>query len=526
MAELFVPLFRWRRKMQRTFTRPHVWLIVCGVVSILAGCNRPNTDSGRETGAVGSEDKGKVASGAKVPVTTKSEEARKLYDEGLAMFDQIRFHDSRQKFQEATAKDPDFAMAHYQLALSSPSNKETVAHTKQAVALADKASEGERLAILSLQAGLNGEPAKALEYSKEAVQKYPEDERARLNLSFGYSGEQDYEKAVKELKKAIEINPGYSPAYNLLGYAYRPMGNYDEAEKAFKKYIELVPNDPNPYDSYAELLMKTGRFDESIAQYRKALAIDPHFTNSHYGIASNLMFQGKHAEALAEAQKITGAARNDGDRRLAFFTKAVVYADQGKADQALQEFEKQYALDSKIGDPAQMAADATSIGLILIETGKPDQAQKRFQQALDLQLNSNLSPEAKEDAKLAHHYNLGRVALAKNDLAGAQSHATEYLKGAEARQNDFRIRQAHELAGRVALKEKNFSRAIDELEKANRQDPYVVYLLALGHEGTEGHGVKAKELFKEAAESNTLPTLNYALIRAKAKRQSAAESTS
>jgi len=506
--------------MKRSFTRPYAWLVAGGVVSILAGCNRAKTDSARESGTVASEDSGKVASGAgaKVPVTTKSEEARKLYDEGLALFDQLRFHDARQKFQQAAAKDPDFAMAHYQLALTSPSNKEAVAHTKQAVALAGNASEGERLAILSLQASVNADPAKSLEYAKEAVAKYPGDERARLTLAFSYSGRQDNEKAIEELNKAIEINPNFSPAYNSLGYAYRPLNKNAEAEQAFKKYIELVPSDPNPYDSYAELLMKTGRFDESIAQYRKALSIDPHFTNSYYGIAGNLMYQGKYAQAIAEAQKLANAARNDGDRRLAIFTKALVYADQGKTDLAVKEMEKRYALDSKIGDPTQMAQDVDGIGIILVEAGRPDQAQKRFQQALDLQLNSNLSSESKADAQLAHHYNLGRVALAKNDLATAKSEAAEYLKGAEANQNDVRIREAHQLAGLIAVKEKNFDQAISELEKANQQDPYVIYEIAVAYAG-KGDQAKAKETYKQAAEMYILPTINYALIRVKAGKQ-------
>jgi tetratricopeptide (TPR) repeat protein len=505
-----------------------VWLTVCGVVSILAGCNRPKADSAGETGVVaadsGTDATGTAAKG-KVPLSSKSDEAKKLYDEGLAMFDQVRFHDARQKFLQAAGKDPDFAMAHYQLALTSPSNKESVEHTKQAIALADKASEGERLQILGLQAGINGDPAKSLEYAKEAVQKYPEDERLHQSLAFAYSAQQDNDKAIDELNKAIGLNPDFSTAYNALGYAYRAVNKNDEAEKAFKKYIELVPNDPNPYDSYAELLMKMGRFDESVAQYKKALSIDPNFSNSHFGIAANRMFQGKHAEAITEAQKLADAARNDGDRRFAFFIKSVVYADQGKTDQAIKETEKEYAFDSKIGDPSQMAADANTIGIILLDAGKPVEAQKRFQQALDLQVNSGLSPEAKEDAKLAHHYNLGRVALARTDLATAKSEAGQYLKGAEAKQNSTRIQQAHELAGTVALKEKNFDQAISELGQANQQDPYVVYVLALAYEG-KGDKAKATELYKQAAESYTLPTLNYALIRAKAKRQSAAQSTS
>jgi tetratricopeptide (TPR) repeat protein len=502
------------------------WLIACGALSILAGCDRSKTDSARESGAVADEDAaGSTANKGKVPVSTKSEEARKLYVKGQEYGDQLRFHEARQQFQQAAAKDPEFAMAHYNLALNSPTPKEFRTHLDHAVDLSEKATEGERLTVLILESNANADPAKALQYAEELVQKYPEDERARLILANNYNGRQDYEKTIQELKKAIELAPNFSPAYNSLGYAYRPVGNYGEAETAFKKYIELVPNDPNPYDSYAELLMKTGRFDESIAQYRKALSIDPHFLASHFGIASDLMFQGKHAQAIAETKKMDAAARNDGDRRFAMFTRTLVYADQGKADLALKEMQKQYDLGAKIGDTAAMSGDAESMGDILLHAGKPDEASKRYEQALSLQENSGLASDVKEDAKLAHHYNAGRVALKKNDLPAAKTEAAAYLSGATAKNNPARIRQAHQLAGMIALKEKNFDQAISELGQANQQSPYVLYKIAVAQQG-KGDQAKATEMFKQAAESYNLPTLEYVFIRAKAKEPAAPRSTS
>jgi tetratricopeptide (TPR) repeat protein len=507
-----------------------LWLATCGVVTVLAGCERPRTDTARESGAV-TEDTGNVSEGAgtiaakgKVPLTTKSEEARKLYLKGQEYNDQLRFHEARRFYQQAAAKDPDFAMAHLRLAQTAPTPKEFRAHLDQAVALSDNAAEGERLTILRLQAAANADPAKALQIAEELVRKYPEDERAHLVLANAYSARQDYQNTIKELKKAIELAPNFSPAYNSLGYAYRPLGDYAEAEKAFKRYIELVPKDPNPYDSYAELLMKTGRFDESIAQYRKALSIDPHFVASYYGIASDLMFQGKHAQAIAETRKMDAAAQNDGDRRFAMFTRTVVYVDQGRTDRALKEMQKQYDLGAKIADTAAMAEDAVSMGDILLNAGKPDEAKKRYDQALSLQEKSGLSSEVKQDAKLAHHYNLARVALKKNDLATAKSEAAEFQKGAEARQNSSRIRQAHALAGKIALKEKNFDQALSELQQANQQDASVLYLTALAYQG-KGDQAKAADMFKRAAESYELPTLSYVFIRAKAKQQAAAPAT-
>jgi tetratricopeptide (TPR) repeat protein len=511
--------------MKRAFTR-HTWLIACGVVSILVGCNRTKSDSTPESGAISDSSKATAsANRGKIPLTTKSEEGRKLYDKGLALSDQLRPHDARQLFQQAAAKDPDFAMAHYELALNSPTPKEFRAHLDQAVALADKASEGERLLILSLQSGADAQPTKALEYAREAATKYPEDARAHTAVGNSYYfGHQDYEKAREELQKAIEVDPSFSPAYNMLGYSHSFLGNYPEAETAFKKYIELVPDDPNPYDSYAELLMKTGRFDESIAQYRKALSIDPHFIGSHFGIASDLTFQGKHGQALAETQKMERAGRNDGDRRFAMFTRTVVLVDQGKTDEALKEMQRQYDLGARIGDTAAMAGDLVSMGDILLNAGRPDEAKKRYDQALGIQEKSGLSSEVKEDAKLGHHYDVARVTLAKNDLQTAKSEAETYLNGGKEKENPARIRQAHELEGRIALKEKKYDEAIDHLGQANQKDPYVLYVIALAYQG-KGDQNKASEMFKQAAESYSLPTLNYAFIRAKAK-QAAPRATS
>jgi len=456
----------------------------------------------------------------KVPITTSSAEAKREYMKGRALAENLRGHDSRQFLRRAAAKDPKFALAHYSLALSAPTAKDFFEHVKQAAALADKASEGERLMILGLQAGANADTKAQRDYYERLVAAYPRDERAHFLLGGAYFGQQDMPKAIQEYHKAVEVAPDFAPAYNLLGYAERQVGAFGEAERAFKKYIELIPDDPNPYDSYAELLMKMGRFDESIAMYQKALTTDPNFAPSHIGIASNLMLQGKHDAARAETWKLHEAARNDGDRRGALFTAAVIYVDEGKFEQALGELKKEYAVAEKINDAAAMSADVVAMGDVLLEAGKPEEARKRYLQALELVQQSDLSPEVKENTKLVHHFNLGRVAARAGDLRGAKQHAAAYLKGATAKKNDAQIKQAHELAGTIALAEKNLDQAIAELSQGNQQDAYTLYRMALAYQ-EKGDEAKAGELFQKVASQNTLPALNYSFVRAKAKRMKA-----
>ncbi|HZA93695.1 MAG TPA: tetratricopeptide repeat protein, partial [Gemmatimonadales bacterium] len=331
---------------------------------------------------------------------------------------------------------------------------------------------------------------------------------------------QDYDKTLKEYQSSVEIAPDFAPAYNLLGYAYRQVGRFEDAEKAFKKYIELIPGDPNPYDSYAELLMKMGRFDESIDMYRKALATDPKFAPSHIGIASNLMYQGKHDAARKAAWKLHESARNDADRRNALFSTAVAYADEGKFDEAVAELKKEQSIAARINDPANMSADAVAMGDVLLEAGKPEEARAMYQDALTRLERSDLSAEVKENARLVHHYNLGRVAVHTKDLAGAKKHADTYMQGATAKKNSGQIRQAHDLAGTIALKEKQYEQALAHFAKANQQDPYVLYRTGKAYKAS-GNEAKATEMFRQAVNLNTLPTLNHAFVRAKAKKMKA-----
>ncbi len=456
-------------------------------------------------------------SAGKVPISTASAEAKNDFLKGRTLAENLRAHESREFLRGAVAKDPNFALAHLNLANSAPTAKEFFEHLGHAVALAGKASSGERLMILGAQSGANADPAKQLEQYQQLVAQFPKDERAHFLLGGSYFGQQDYDKAIEAYRRSTDIAPDFAPAYNIMGYAYRSAGRYPEAERAFKQYIELIPGDPNPYDSYAELLMKMGRFDESIAQYRKALEVNPQFAPSFLGIASNLAFQGKYDASRAEARKLYDGARNDGEKRAAMFQVTTTYAEEGKVDLALAELDKQYALGEKIGDAAAMAGDATSMGNVLLEAGKPAEALKRFEQAVQVVEASQLSSEVKGNGKLIHRYNAARVAVATGELATAKREGDAFLRASQAGKNRFQIRLGHEVAGLIALEEKNYDAALAHLQQANQQDPYTLYRMGLAYDG-KGDRAKAKEMFRSAADFNQLPTLNSAFAREKARK--------
>lgn len=458
--------------------------------------------------------------GGKIPVTTASAEAKTEFLQGRDLSEKLRITDSIAHFQKAASLDPNFALAELNLANTAPTGKEFFEHLDKAVSLADKASNGERLLILAAQAGANGNPSKQKEYLDQLVAAYPNDERAHFNLGGYYFGQQEFAQAIEHYRKATEIAPTYSTAWNILGYAYRQNVDYPNAEKAFQKYIELIPGDPNPYDSYAELLLKEGKFDDSITQYRKALAIDPNFLNAHQGIAADLMYLGRPREAEAELANITKKARTDGERRLALFALTVLHLDGGNMTRALSKVDEQYALGEKTGDVPAMSGDLNLKGNVLLEMGKPADALAAFERGLKTIEESNLSQEIKDNNRRLIHFNRARVALVRKDLPTARTEAEEFRKGAEASNNPNQVKLAHEVAGQIALAEKDYDKALAELQQANQQNPQNLYRMCQAHRG-KGDKEKARELCTKAAEFNSLPALNYAFVRTKAK--SAAE---
>jgi tetratricopeptide (TPR) repeat protein len=451
----------------------------------------------------------------KIPVTTSSLDALRDFKKGRDLFEKLQGQESLEYFQKAISKDPDFALAYLYNSFSQPTVKGFWDQLDKAFALKEKVSEGEQLWIDAVKAGAEGFPIKQQDLYQKQVTAYPNDERAHANLGNSYFVTQEYEKAIEQYKECNSINSDFSQAYNQMGYAYRFLEKYDESEKAFKKYIELIPDDPNPYDSYAELLMKMGRYDESIVQYKKALEVNPNFVASHIGIATNLNFKREYEEARKRLTKLFEMARDAGEKRAARFATTVSFVAEGKMDEAIEELKWQYSLGKNNNDAPNMAGDLISMGNIYIEVGDYDQALEKFEKALKVMEESDLSQEVKENAKRNFLFNSGRVALMKKDLKKAKADADEYLKQAQTANNTFQIWGAHQLAGMIAMYGKNYGIAIDELKQANLQNPYNLYRLALAYAGA-GQKAQAKEYCEKAAKHNTLNSLQYAFMRQKA----------
>jgi tetratricopeptide (TPR) repeat protein len=463
------------------------------------------------TGCSKQEDEGKIV------ITTMSSEAKNDFLKGRELFEKLRARESLVYFENAFTKDNKFVMAYYYHSLANPTNKGFFEDLGNAVANAENVSEGERLFVLALKAGVDGNQKAQEDYLTKLVELYPNDERAHQQLGQFYFGQQKFDLAVQHLKKATEIAPDYSVAYNMLGYSYRNLENYVEAEKAFKKYIELIPDDPNPYDSYAEMLSKQGRYEESITQYQKALDINPSFFNSRMGISNNLIYLNKYDEAKQNCDKSYETAKNTGEKRFALFTKTVACVDQGDTEGAMVEMQKQFNLAKEINDAGAMTGDLTTMGNILFEAGRYDDAGAKFKEALSVMEGSDLADEVKENTRRLDIYNRGRIALMTGKVEDAKKLAEEFTASTNKANNTFQIWLAHSLNGVIAIQEKDYKKAISEFEKSNQQNPSTFYYMAVAY-SKDGNVAEAKKYADKCANFNALINLNQAFVRNKANK--------
>ncbi len=449
----------------------------------------------------------------KVPISTSSEKARELFVQARDLNDRLRGNEATPLLQQAIALDSNFAQAHLLMSQTAPGAAEFFASLDAARRTAVFATEAEQWMIQSFDAGVTGNTTQQLQLLQKLVAARPLDERVHTLLGNFYFGQQNWPEAIAAYQKAAAIDSTFSPVYNQLGYSYRFNDRDTEAEAVFKKYIQLIPDDPNPYDSYAELLMKLGRFEESITQYEQALKVQSTFPPSYFGIASNLDFLGRYDDARAKMQQFLEIASNDGQRRAAYNGMAVSYVDEGKYDLGLEMLQKQYDIAAAKNDFAAMSGDVNLMGNLLIEMGRYDDALAKFKETVTLQAKAeNNSAQLSDQARLNHQYDAGRVAAWSGNLTEAKEMLAAYQSRAEAAQNRFQIWQAHQLAGIIAIQEKNWDEAVAQLKQSNLQNPYNLYLIGEVY-NTMGDVDRGQEYFAKAFNFNLVNNLQQAMAR-------------
>jgi eukaryotic-like serine/threonine-protein kinase len=178
-------------------------------------------------------------------------------------------------FQDAIAKDPNYALAYSGLADS-----------------------------YALKAAYTAEPARNLmPKAKEAVLKALDIDPnlAEAHASRGQVAEYfdyDFATAEREFRHAIELNPNYASAHQWFGEHLSALNRIDEALVEIRRALELDPMSVIMNKIYGDILADGRRFDEAIEQYKKAIDLDPKFATTYYFLGRAYEAKRQYVDAV------------------------------------------------------------------------------------------------------------------------------------------------------------------------------------------------------------------------------------
>lgn len=272
-------------------------------------------------------------------------EARELYARGC-YYRGLNTPDATRKsialFEQAVARDPDYAAAHAALAgaLASLGFHQLLAHS-EAVPRAEEAARK----ALELDGRL-AEPYAALGWVRfyhhrdcagaerllrRALALEPASARARQRLAFVLAASGRTEEAIAESRKAAEIAPSYV-ATNDLGMILYYARRFDEAARRADQVLDMAPDHVAAYVLRGACLVATGRAPEALQEFRKltgtvaAVSVVPGRLGHAYAVT------GRRREALAVLEELRRHAEAPGD---SYTQMAFVYAGLGQPREAL-----------------------------------------------------------------------------------------------------------------------------------------------------------------------------------------------
>lgn len=185
-------------------------------------------------------------------------------------------------------------------------------------------------------------------------------------------------------------------------------GRYSDAADLYRQVASKNPKSVPAVVGYGMALAKQFKLDASREQFDKALALDPQNAMAHSGKAMVLFnsLQSSSGTVLKNRQNILANAEAECKQGLAIdpgmpdahFTLGMIYKDQGRLDESVNEFKEAVKLDP------QYSEAYSGLGVAQLQQSDVNGAAQSFKQAISLNSGNSTA-----------HYGLG-TALVRQGL--------------------------------------------------------------------------------------------------------------
>jgi tetratricopeptide (TPR) repeat protein len=268
------------------------------------------------------------------PVTTRSDEAQRFYDQGVAYLHAFVWIEAVRSFRQALRLDPKLAMAHVGLSYADSNIDDlSAAHAElaEAQALAAAVSDAERARI-----EIRARQLEAIEdlgnTEKQAAYKKAIDNALAANMkdaelwllrgiaeepTAAGRGQRGRALSVAFYERALSLVPDHPAAHHLLVHSFENLGQVEDALRHGEAYARLAYAVPHAHHMYGHDLRRAGRTQEAIAAFKRTDALELAYYESE-GVPAEYDWHHQHnLDLLAASYQYLGqvAAAEDLQRR-------------------------------------------------------------------------------------------------------------------------------------------------------------------------------------------------------------------
>lgn len=246
------------------------------------------------------------------PYTAASLEVVHLYSAGMEQQFAGKMEDALRSFSKAVELDPNFARAYSGMsAIDGNLGRQADAekYIKLAMEHVDRMTERERYHTRAIFYYMAGDYPKCVEEFSSLVGQYPADRGAQANLAVCYIQLRNIPKAVEAARRAVEILPGAAFFRLNLSFLYSFNGEFQNGEREAREALRINPSSERGNLVLAEAQIGQGQISqatESYHQLEKASAIGA--SMAAVGLADLAAYEGRFTNA---ARLLEQGARAD-----------------------------------------------------------------------------------------------------------------------------------------------------------------------------------------------------------------------
>jgi tetratricopeptide (TPR) repeat protein len=274
-------------------------------------------------------------------------------------------------------------------------------------------------------------------------------------------------------------------------------------------------------------LTREGKLDDALALYRKTLQTSPNSVPANIAAGSVLDLKGQgeearkyFAKAIETAETAQQVANSDFGpvRSTAQRAMAMSYAFEGNCNKTV-EYEQQ-VLDyyGSVKNFFQQGEIADEAARVCIDSGDLEAARHWYQVGHDTGLKEpDIKPARQDLWEFRWEHAQARIATRRGNQAEAQKHVAAAKNILDKGTNPEQAQFLPYLQGYVAFYAGDYKTALEELQKANQNDPFIQCMIGQTYEKLSDKG-KAVEYYRKASAARAHnPPAAYAVPFAKKK---------